>query len=69
MSTSQVEREELLQKAKEAMNKKRHAEMTEEQREKRRQYLREWRAKNPDKVRRHQEDYLLRQYEKMQQRK
>ena len=45
MSTSQVEREELLQKAKEAMNKKRHAEMTEEQREKRRQYLREWRAK------------------------
>ena len=67
MSTSQVEREELLQKAKEAMNKKRHAEMTEEQREKRRQYLREWRAKNPDKVRRRQEDYLLRQYEKMQQ--
>lgn len=67
MSTSQVEREELLQKAKEAMNKKRHAEMTEEQREKRRQYLREWRANNPDKVRRHQEDYLLRQYEKMQQ--
>lgn len=66
MSTSQVEREELLQKAKEAMNKKRHAEMTAEQREKRRQYLREWRAQNPDKVRRHQEDYLLRQYEKMQ---
>lgn len=58
--TKTEDRQELIRQGRREYMREYRKKMTDEQKEQERRYMRAWRKNNPDKVRRHQEDFLIR---------